>query len=505
MSRRTSRGTSASTTSPAISERFCVPELGGFEKRFCSSSTSSKSCTRWSPTRASAWPLPHVWLQWPTMSRPPLRMVLSIRSDFVDRVAEDRQFMAELTQSLFFLTPPDRAGLREALVRPAEMAGYRFENERMIEHMLGSLQSTSGALPLLQFAATRLWETRDTARRLLTEQSYANIGGLEGALASHADAVMVGLSPQAKLLVKTIFQRLVTPDRTRALASIPELRELTSFPDEIERLVYQLVDARLLLVQQGDGAEGSSVEIVHESLLHTWPTLRRWLDESQEDSAFLHQLRSVAKQWDARGRPNGLLWRGEAMEEARLWYRRYTGQLPEVQKAYLDAVLSAARRQGQRRRLIVTVIIAFLTLAVAAAAIALVQIRDAEQKANQQADAARQAEKEASQQAQVAREAERKVRDQLTVIQEKEQARLRAEKKVAAANTQVEMSKEELERANKRLRRALEDSEEAKTELAEALDEAKKAREKTKKLLTQEKKRVKELEDRIGKVGGKLK
>src|SRR6185436_508961 len=57
----------------------------------------------------------------------PLRVVLSIRSDFLDRVAEDQTFLAELTQGLFFLNQPNREGLREAIVQPAELAGYQFE------------------------------------------------------------------------------------------------------------------------------------------------------------------------------------------------------------------------------------------------------------------------------------------------------------------------------------------------------------------------------------------
>ncbi|MEM9488724.1 MAG: serine/threonine-protein kinase, partial [Myxococcota bacterium] len=71
----------------------------------------------------------------------PLRVVLSIRSDFLDRISEDQQFTAELSQGLFFLVPPTREGMREALVQPAESAGYRFESQSMVDHMLDHLDS----------------------------------------------------------------------------------------------------------------------------------------------------------------------------------------------------------------------------------------------------------------------------------------------------------------------------------------------------------------------------
>src|SRR5690606_37432023 len=105
-----------------------------------------------------------------------------------------------LNQGLFFLTTPNREGLRDALVQPAEMAGYGFESRGMVEDMLRHLEATQGALPLLQFAATQLWEQRDTARKLLTQQSYTGMGGIAGALARHADSVLIGLPSQAHAL-----------------------------------------------------------------------------------------------------------------------------------------------------------------------------------------------------------------------------------------------------------------------------------------------------------------
>src|SRR5690606_18700066 len=86
----------------------------------------------------------------------PMRVVVSIRSDFLDRCVEDQHFMSELSQGLFFLQAPNRDGMRDALVQPAEMAGYKFETDQMVDEMLDHLATTSGALPLMQFTADRL-------------------------------------------------------------------------------------------------------------------------------------------------------------------------------------------------------------------------------------------------------------------------------------------------------------------------------------------------------------
>jgi eukaryotic-like serine/threonine-protein kinase len=382
----------------------------------------------------------------------PMRVVLSVRSDFLDRVSEDQRFMTELGQGLFFLASPNREGLRDAIVQPAEMAGYRFESEEMIEHMLEHLDATQGALPLLQFAATKLWESRDPSRKLLTVESYNAIGGIAGALASHADSVLAELSSHARALARAVFLRLVTPERTRAIVSLDELHELSKDGAELQRLVSQLVQARLLVVQTGGGATGASVEIVHESLVHSWPTLKRWLDEGQEDSVFLEQLRNAARQWQVKGQDSGLLWRGEMVEEARRFQRRYRGELPRQQRAFLDAVFSQSARASRLKRALYIGGASFLTLLLAAAMVALVVIR----RSQQEAEALRLV---AESQAAVAQKAEAEARQRLAEVQAKELERQKAAEEAAAANVQVDRTNEELQRKNGELLSALEKTE----------------------------------------------
>ncbi|HZI10797.1 MAG TPA: protein kinase [Myxococcus sp.] len=435
----------------------------------------------------------------------PVRVVLSIRSDFLDRVAEDEHFMGELSQGLFFLSPPNREGLRDALVQPAEMAGYRFETPQLVEHMLGHLDATQGALPLLQFAASLLWEQRDTANKVLTEQSYEAMGGIAGALATHADSVLGELSDKQRTLVRAVFLRLVTPERTRAIVSMGELRELSKDSGEIQRLIDHLVQARLLVVQTGGGASGATVELVHESLLHSWPTLRRWLDEGQEDSAFLEQLRNAARQWQVKKFDAGLLWRGEVVEEARRFQRRYRGELPKLQRDFLEHVFAQEQRAARRRRTLVIGSTAFLGLLAIAAVIALVVIAKAQKEAERQAVIARSAESEA-------REAEQAARRHLAEVQAKELERQKAQEEAEAANAQVAVTNAELQTKNGALLEALENANKAQLRARfarryaeknaaaarSAQDEAIRAAQQLQSLLRREQERVQRLQTQLG-------
>lgn len=427
----------------------------------------------------------------------PTRVILSLRSDFLDRVAEDPRFMNELAQGLFFLNAPDGSGLREAIVQPAERAGYRFEAPEIVDQMLEHLESTQGALPLLQFAATKLWEARDPHRKLLTRASYQEIGGIAGALASHADRVVAELSPQARTLARALLLRLVTPERTRAVVSVEELRELSRDPDEIQALVDQLVQARLLVVQTAGGG-ANTVEIVHESLLHSWPTLRRWLEESQEDAAFLEQLRNAARQWNANGQDADLLWRGEVVEEAQRFSRRYVGELPAVQREFLKAVFAEHLRAGRRKRMLVAGGAIFLVLLLLAAGVALVIIR-------QQARVAKDAAQVAKNAAQVAHTAEAEARQRLVEVQAKELERQAAAKRAEEASAALAKKNGELtdalsraEQARAHAKRAQHLSERnarlARIARAKALQSAQELQ----RLLAREQDRAKKLEAQLG-------
>jgi serine/threonine protein kinase len=441
----------------------------------------------------------------------PVRVVASIRADFLGRIAEDPHFMNELSKGLFFLGPPTADGLREAITQPADMAGYRFEAPGMIDDMIQYLESTPAALPLLQFAAAQLWEARDPRRKLLTKQSYGALGGIAGALVSHADRVIGKLPHDLQALARPLFVQLVTAERTRAVREIEELRETSSDKNGLQRLIDQLVESRLLVVQTGGGGGGATVEIVHESLITNWPTLRRWLDESQEDSLFLEQLRQAARQWHAKNRDIGLLWGGDMVDELSRFQRRFRGELPDVVRAFSDEVFRRRAKSARRRRRLLAMAGVMSVLLLAAAGVALFVIHNSQMAAEQNAAAATQAQGEAQRRLQ---EVETKERER----QRAEAAQKEAQKEVVTANTKVEMTNEELAQKNVELGAALEKAKEQKQRAEsaqvaaerdernarEAEERARLAQQQTEQLLKRERERADRLNAQLGQLVERL-
>jgi serine/threonine protein kinase len=442
----------------------------------------------------------------------PLRVVVSIRADFLDRVAEDPQFLNELTQGLFFLGAMSREGLREAITHPAEMAGFEFELVATVDDMLDHLETTPGALPLLQFAASKMWEARDKSRKKLTHSAYTQMGGVAGALASHADRVIHDLG-QKQGLARAILLRLVTPERTRAIVPITELRELSREVGEVQRLIDQMVDARLLVVQTLDGGKGTTVEIVHESLVHSWPTLRRWLDENQDDAQLVDQLRTAARQWGSKNRDPGLLWRGEMADEAKKFKKRYKGPLSDTERGFLEEVVNYEIAAARKKRIAVVAGFVILSGIVVATMIFLVLIQKQRKEAKRQANVAMIAKGEAEEARGVAESAKTKAEQALIDLQKKEAERQKAEneKQVVVQEKQVVDTKlvgaeEDLAKKNKELEEALKvansnakkaQEEAAKAEAAKQVAETE--RQKAENLAAIEKKRREDMEKQVGK------
>ncbi|HRI64274.1 MAG TPA: protein kinase [Polyangium sp.] len=300
----------------------------------------------------------------------PLRVILSIRADFLDRLAEDRTFLSQVTRGLYFLPPMSGGGLRDALKKPVEAAKYQFEDEQLIDEISSGLAEMKSPLPILQFMATKLWEARDEKRRLLTREAYQNLGGVVGALSTHADGVLASMTSAEQRMTRAIFMRLVTPERTRAIVLFEELGELGEDKTAVELVVQRLADARLLAIESGDDHAGKTVELVHESLIERWGKLRSWLEENKHDAQFVAELRNAAAQWEKNDRAEGLLWRDRAAIEAGRWLERNKAEagkegalgIGQRELFYLQTVVRLSERTRRRRRQAIGAVIAFLGL-----------------------------------------------------------------------------------------------------------------------------------------------
>ncbi len=303
----------------------------------------------------------------------PVRVVMTVRDDFLGHVAGHPGLAAALGRGVTGLRCPAPEDLVAILTRPLERFGFRYE-EGLVEEMVASVAAEPAGLPMLQFTAARLWRSRDRERSLLLRSHYEAIGGVTGALADHADGVIESMDPDQVRAARGILLRLSTTDGTRARLTRSEIEHEVG--PRAPAVLDQLLEARLLSahrVDPDDAPDGDTtssavaVELSHESLLTRWDRLRRWRGDAQTDLETLEQLRVATRTWDSRGRRAPDLWRGESLAEAIRWRRRFTEPLPERVADFLDtSVAEETRAVRLRRRAVASALTAALLVAVLA-------------------------------------------------------------------------------------------------------------------------------------------
>jgi WD40 repeat protein len=289
----------------------------------------------------------------------PTRVVLTVRDDFLGRLSQSPDLGDVLVPGMLLLGPPDAASLAACLREPAARLGYAFD-EGLVEEIVSALGKELAPLPLLQLAASRLWERRETSARRLTRAALEAVGGVTGVLAAHANEVLHRLAGVTESkIARRILCDLTTPEGTRRQVSSAELLDRAESREAAARVLEQLIAGRLLTTSKGP--QGEWVELVHESLITSWDQLRSWLEEDRGRRVLSERISQGALHWDERGRPKQLLWTGEVLEDALRWRSGEAGRLGAREAAFLAAAEGiAARARRLRRRLFASGILAAL-------------------------------------------------------------------------------------------------------------------------------------------------
>lgn len=283
---------------------------------------------------------------------PGARVLMAVRGDYFTSLASLPGLGEGLDQGLFVLRPLSREGIRAAITGPAAQHGVAFEPPDLVD-TLASAARAPGGLPLLQFALAELWEARQGAKTI-TPALLEAVGGVEGALARHAESVLAGLSTGARTAARRLILSLVTPEGTARRRAAGEL-ELYSIVDR--SALDALVEGRLVVAREGDG--GTVYELAHESLLASWEQLARWLDGSREERRLRQELEEAASFWERRGRRPEETWSAEELAAARHRARQLELALPAGIEAFLAAGerRHAALRMRARVRLVLVGVI----------------------------------------------------------------------------------------------------------------------------------------------------
>ncbi|MBW4463263.1 MAG: hypothetical protein KME47_23940 [Nodosilinea sp. WJT8-NPBG4] len=260
-----------------------------------------------------------------------LNLVVAMRADFLDRLSAYPSLNGILQRSELITDLGDDE-LRLAIEQPAAHHGVVFEPGLVAEIIQGlkgrneTGEAERISLPLLQYTLKLLWESSgDLSDRMLRTSTYRQIGGVRGALQRRVDEIYNGLSTAEQQAAKHIFLQLVdttTADvGTTAIGKAVSRRAiLTEFRDPAEQKVLeQLINASLLVSDRPSPDSSAVVELAHETLIDSWDTLKRWIEESKPLIRLRNQLKDDAIRWHDLHQQNSTqaeaeLWQGSKLQ-----------------------------------------------------------------------------------------------------------------------------------------------------------------------------------------------
>jgi WD40 repeat protein/serine/threonine protein kinase len=246
-----------------------------------------------------------------------LRLIITLRADFYDRPLYYPQFGELLQKNTEVVLPLNLQELEAAILRPAHTVGLMIE-PALTNAILQDVQGQPGALPLLQYALTEMYERREGHR--LGYEEYVAIGGISGALAKRAEEIFYNrLDDKEQSLARQLFLRIVTIDENgTAVRRRIVWSELMAGVENRESLAM-VVDAfsrhRLLTTDRDPVTRSPTVEIAHEALINGWQQLRQWIEQNRAALQKRQELRSEVDRWLGNSREKSYLASGVRLGE----------------------------------------------------------------------------------------------------------------------------------------------------------------------------------------------
>lgn len=276
-----------------------------------------------------------------------VRVVVTLRADYYDRPLLYPEFGELIRSRMETVLPLSPKGLERAIRGPAERVGVVYE-QGLVEQIVSEMNYQAGALPLLQYALTELFDRRREGR-LLTHRIYDEIGGAVGALANRAEEIYRSLTPEGQELSRQMFMRLVSlgegAEDIRRRATQAELLSLTDNTDLMEEIIEQFAAYRLLLLDHDPETRQPTVEVAHEAILREWTLLNGWINDSRTELRLQRQLARLVADWKKGGRDASYLLRGARLNQFESWSSVTRITLTPDEKQFLEASLDARAQQ----------------------------------------------------------------------------------------------------------------------------------------------------------------
>lgn len=306
-----------------------------------------------------------------------LRLVITLRADYYDRPLQHPQFGELIREHTEVVLPLSDLALEEIIVEPSLQVGLALEPALKMA-ILRDVSGQQGALPLLQYTLSELYENRK-GNNVLLHESYQALGGISGALSRRAESIYADLADLEQTIAQQLFLRCVTvggngtPTRKRVLMT--DL--LLHLPAEQRPLLTQIIEKfarwRLLTLDRDPVSRSPTIDIAHEALISAWSRLSNWIEDNRSNLRRYYQLQMLTQAWLEADKNASFLAVGARLSEFEAVLATPFISLSDDEKTFIQASFALKRRGVQRLRLAIATLIIFSIVAAMLAIFAFTQ------------------------------------------------------------------------------------------------------------------------------------
>ncbi len=243
-------------------------------------------------------------------------VIITMRSEFLGDCVKYRGLPEAINEGQYLVPQLTRNELKEVIENPAALAGKKIA-PNLVELLVNEIEESKlkenlDQLPILQHALMRTYNEalKEGGGSEITYDHYKKTGGMESALAKHAEAKFKELGDQnstekhyskKQQVAKIIFQALtdVSNDqkggrRPTALKNVYAIASsLNVSEDEVDEVVNHFRDSDTSFIMPPINTElyaNLIIDISHESLMRNWTRLTEWITEEMKMGNLYKQL-----------------------------------------------------------------------------------------------------------------------------------------------------------------------------------------------------------------------
>ncbi len=271
-----------------------------------------------------------------------LRLIITLRADFYDRPLYYPEFGQLLKENTEVVLPLNLQELEAAILGPAGRVGLLVD-PALTNAVLSDVHNQPGALPLLQYALTEMYERRQGQR--LGYEEYIEIGGISGALAQRAHEIFfTRLNDKEQNLARQLFLRLVSIDvngtATRRRVLWAEMMAGVEDNDMLENVINAFSQHRLLTIDRDQATRSPTVEIAHEALIKAWEQLQQWIEQNRSALQKRQELRIEVDRWLNNQRDKSYLAVGSRLIEFEDLLENNLLALRDEEREYISSAIA---------------------------------------------------------------------------------------------------------------------------------------------------------------------